>query len=155
VRYVERGLMVSAVVLAALAVVGWYANVPPRVLGSSIAISGIVDNGVPPAESIDAAARTVAQTDPFRLDRQPASIPYRPDLEGVIPPPKPPKPQPVLAGLVGATALLDGVPGHAATAIVHAGDTLGGLRIRRITRDTVIVSGSDTTWRLTLRRAWQ
>jgi hypothetical protein len=69
--------------------------------------------------------------------------------------PKPLKPQLVLEGLVGHAALIDGVPGHAMTAIVHVGDTLGGLRVRRIGRDTVTIIDSDTTWRLTLRRAWQ
>jgi hypothetical protein len=104
---------------------------------------------------IDSAAHEVAATDPFRLDRHPASVAYRPDLEGVAPPPKPPKPQLVLEGLVGGAALIDGAPGHPATTIVHVGDTLGGLRIRRVGRDTVIVTGADTIWRLTLRRAWQ
>jgi hypothetical protein len=97
----------------------------------------------------------VAETDPFRLDRRPALVAYRPDLEGVAPPLKPPKPSLVVSGLVGSAALLDGVPGRSTTVIMHAGDTLGGLRLRRITHDTVIVSGSDTTWRLTLRRTWQ
>ena len=113
------------------------------------------DVGAAPPESIDVAAARVAEADPFRLERKPAAIAYRPDLEGVAPPPKPPKPQLVLEGLVGGAALIDGAPGHPATTIVHVGDTLGGLRIRRIDRDTVIVSGSDTTWRLTLRHAWQ
>jgi hypothetical protein len=152
---VERGLLVTAVILATLAGIGWYASAPAHESRATTAMSAITDLAVPPAESIDAAARVVAETDPFRLDRRPASVAYRPDLEGVAPSPKPAKPQPVLAGLVGDVALLDGVPGHAATAIVHAGDTIGGLRIRRIGRDTVIISGADTTWRLTLRHAWQ
>jgi hypothetical protein len=96
-----------------------------------------------------------AEADPFRLDRRPALVRYRPDLEGVVPPPKPPKPTLVLEGLVGHAALLDGVPGRSATVIVHARDTLGGLLIQRVSRDTVVVSSADTTWRLTLRHAWQ
>lgn len=123
-------------------------------MGDSLA-GAARDVGAAPAESIEAAAARVAETDPFRIERKPAAIAYRPDLEGVAPPPKPPKPQLVLEGLVGGAALINGAPGHPATAIVHVGDTLGGLRIRHIGRDTVIVSGSDTTWRLTLRHAWQ
>jgi hypothetical protein len=57
--------------------------------------------------------------------------------------------------LVGRTALLDGVPGRSATAIVRARDTLGGLLIQRVGHDTVLVSNADTTWRLTLRHTWQ
>jgi hypothetical protein len=151
----ERGLIVSACLFAALTVVGWLANAPRAARASHVGIARVTDAGVPPAESIDVAARAVAETDPFRLDRHPTSVRYRADLEGVAPPPKPAKPLLVLEGLVGRAALLDGVPGHTVTAIVHAGDTLGGLTIRRVGRDTVMVSGVDTIWRLTVRHAWQ
>jgi hypothetical protein len=152
---VERVLMVTTAILAALAAVGWYSNVRAGAPVSESLAGTARDVGAAPPESIDVAAARVAETDPFRIERKPAAVAYRPDLEGVAPPPKPPKPQLVLEGLVGGAALIDGAPGHPATAIVHVGDTLGGLRIRRIDRDTVIVSGSDTTWRLTLRHAWQ
>jgi len=147
--------MVTTAVLAALAAVGWYSNVRAGAsVGESLAWTAS-DVAAAPPESIVVAAARVAETDPFRIERKPASIAYRPDLEGVAPPPKPGKPQLALVGLVGGGALLDGVPGHPATAIVHVGDTLAGLRIRRIGRDTVVVTGADTTWRLTLRQAWQ
>jgi hypothetical protein len=152
---IERGVLLGAVVFTALACIEWVANVPSRGGLTRAVIELVSDDGVAPAESIDAAARIVAQTDPFRLDRRPSSVPYRPDLEGVAPPPKPPKPPLALEGLVGNAALLDGVPGRGVTAIVHAGDTLGGLRVRRIGRDTVIVTGADTSWRLTVRHVWQ
>ncbi len=152
---IERGLMLGAVLFATLACVGWLTSAPAHAVHSRTAIERVSDLGVPPAESINAAAHVVAETDPFRLDRHPSSVPYRPDLEGVAPSPKPPKPALALEGLVGNAALLDGVPGRSATAIVHVGDTLGGLKIRRIGRDTVVVSGADTTWRLTLRHVWQ
>ena len=152
---VERGLSSVAVGFATLAVVGWCASVPRSPAEQRTSFGDVANVGVAAPETIDSMARAVAETDPFRLDRRPASVAYRPELEGVAPPPKPPKPQLVLEGLVGGAALIDGAPGHPATAIVHVGDTLGGLRIRRIVRDTVIVSGADTTWRLTLRHAWQ
>ncbi|HSY80324.1 MAG TPA: hypothetical protein VK807_01095 [Gemmatimonadaceae bacterium] len=152
---VERGLLAITMGFATFAIVGWCASVPRGATTPRAGIGDVADVGGAAAESIDAAARVVAATDPFRLDRHPASVAYRPDLEGVAPPPKPPKPQLVLEGLVGGAALIDGAPGHPATTIVHVGDTLGGLRIRRVGRDTVIVTGADTTWRLTLRRAWQ
>jgi hypothetical protein len=154
VTLVERVLLIATGVLATLACVGWLANAPRVGPAERTAVARVVDVAVPPAESIDAAARVVAQTDPFRLERRPTAVRYRPDLEGVAPPAKPPKPELVLDGLVGPAAILDGIPGHSAT-IVHVGDTVGGLRIRRIGRDTAIVSGADTTWRLTLRHAWQ
>jgi hypothetical protein len=152
---VEWGLWAVTLVCVACAVVGWFTGTPRLVAVTHAEMTQMVDAAAVSAESVDAAARIVTATDPFRLDRRPTSVPYQPDLEGVVPLPKPPKPQLVVEGLVGATALVDGVPGHAATTIVHAGDTLGGLTIRRIGRDTVIVSGADTTWRLTLRHPWQ
>jgi hypothetical protein len=151
---VERILVLTTTLLTILAGVGWFTSAPRRAPPPRSSVNAVRDIGVPTAESIDAAAGVVAQTDPFRLDRRPTSVPYRPDLEGVVPPPKPAKPVLVLEGVVGNVALLDGAPGHGETAIVHVGDTLGGLRVRRIGRDTVLISGADTTWRLTLRQAW-
>mgnify|MGYP007135474208 CR=1 FL=1 len=147
--------MVASAILGALAGVGWYAGTPGGASVSASSAGTARDVGVAPPESIDVAAARVAETDPFRLERKPASVAYRPDLEGVAPPPKPPKPRPVLDEIVGGAALLDGVPGQTSTAILRVGDTLGGLRIRRVGRDTVVVTGADTTWRLTLRQAWQ
>jgi hypothetical protein len=151
---IEQSLVVLAVILATVASVGWYASGPRAGSVTPSRAIGAADIGVARPESIDAAARAVAETDPFRLTRKPASVAYRPELEGVALPPKPPKPQLVLGGIVGSAALLDGVPGQTMTAILHVGDTVGGLRIRRIGRDTVVVTGADTTWRLTLRQAW-
>ena len=152
---VERVLMITTATLAALAAVGWYSNVRAGASMSESLAGTASDVGAAPPESIDVAAARVAATDPFRIERKPAAVAYRPDLEGVAPPPKPPKPRPVLDGIVGGAALFDGVPGQSATVILHVGDTLGGLRVRRIGRDTVVVTGADTTWRLTLRQAWQ
>lgn len=115
----------------------------------------VADPRAPDADSLAASARALADGDPFRLDHRPTAVAYRPELEGVTPPPRPPKPVLVVEGVVGRSALLDGVPGRPVTALVHAGDTLGGLRVRRITPDTVIVSDADTTWRLIVRRLWQ
>jgi hypothetical protein len=151
---IEQILLIATAILGSVASVGWYASVPNASAARSTigAVSGI---GVTPAESITAAATRVAETDPFRLERRPAAVAYRPDLEGVAPPPKPPRPKLILDGIVGRAALLDGIPGQSSTAILHAGDTLGGLRVRHVGRDTVVVTGADTTWRLTLRQAWQ
>jgi len=103
----------------------------------------------------------VTDHDPFRLARHPASVPYRPELEGVSPPPpapKPPHPTLALGGILGGPpweALLDGVPGHDGSMVVKQGQVIGELRIRAVTHDSVIVQGADTTWRLGIRRSWQ
>jgi hypothetical protein len=90
-------------------------------------------------------------------------VPYRPELDGVAvaappPPPKPPKPHLAVAGILGGppwTALLDSVPGRDGSVLVKRGDTLGGLKIRSVGRDTVVVQGTDTLWKLVVKRPWQ
>jgi hypothetical protein len=37
---------------------------------------------------------------------------------------------------------------------VRQGDTLAGLTLRRVSRDTVLVRGMDTIWTLTVKRTW-
>jgi hypothetical protein len=107
---------------------------------------------------IDDAAAALAETDPFRAARHPSPIPYRPAQENA-PPPPPRAPVPALSvsGIIGGppwAAVLEGVPGRQGSVVVHPGDTLGGLRVRAVKRDSVVIIGVDTTWRLIVRRAW-
>ena len=140
------------------------------VLGARDATAGGADGAVDvlPAAEVPLARRAlgkellapVIEQDPFRLARHPSPIAYRPELEGVVPPPPPPKPpHPVLtlSGILGGPpweALLEGVPGHDASTLVHAGDVLGALKVQRITADSVVIVGEDTTWRLGVKRSW-
>jgi hypothetical protein len=48
--------------------------------------------------------------------------------------------------------VLDGLPGQPTGTIVTGGGSFEGIRIRAITRDTVVVESQDTTWKLTLKR---
>lgn len=160
----ERLLWGASLLLVIAAVVGWRRGAPvtsvaPPTISGAVALTPSVT-----AESLRQATRRIGAHDPFRLDRAPAAIAYDPAREGMPPPPPPPpvppKPALALAGVVGPPweAMLDGVPGRQGAVVVRPGDTLsnpmGELRIRRITRDTLIVQGMDTTWKLTLRRAW-
>lgn len=107
---------------------------------------------------IDDAAISLVDADPFRTSRHPSPIAYHTDVEGAPPsPPRPPRPGLSVSGIIGGppwSAVLEGLPGHEGGTVVHPGDTLGGLRIRSVRRDTVVISGVDTTWRLIVRRAW-
>jgi nucleoid-associated protein YgaU len=158
-RGIEIALWVLAAIGAGAAVVGWRAAtaIPARDVQPAVPVA----HRDPAADSqgLQKAAAQIAATDPFRLDRHPASVPYRAGVEYVAPPPAPPKPVLVLKGTVGQArgwaAMIDGIPGRDVTALVRAGDTLSGLKIKRVDRDTVIVLGMDTTWKLTVRRAWQ
>ena len=115
------------------------------------------------AEALTAASALIVERDPFRLDRRPSSVPYAPTLEGA-PPPVAPAPRPVLVvtGIVGGPpweALVDGIPGRPASVVVRRGDAFGDstgrLVVRRVGPDTVVIAGMDTTWTLTVRRAWE
>jgi hypothetical protein len=108
------------------------------------------------------AARTVVERNPFRLDRRPATVAFgamagMTEMEAYADP-EPEHPAPVVRGIVGGPpweALLEGIPGRDGSLLVRPGDVLGELRVRSISRDTVVVQGTDITWKLTLKPAWQ
>ena len=156
----DLALWAGAALLVAAAILGVRRSLhgeSDATTATATAASGLVRHGESSAE--DPAYGV--DHDPFRLARHPASVAYRPELEGVAPPPPPPKPPHpllVLGGILGGPpweALLDGVPGHDGSVVVHQGQMIGDLRIRSVTRDSVIVQGADTTWRLGIRRSWQ
>jgi hypothetical protein len=166
VRRLPFALWLVAGVGVALAIGEWRAA--PVAAAPLPAIGRLADLEPATPETLARATQHIADTDPFRLDRHPALIAYQVSIAGedaaqVVT--RSPRPTLVLKGIVGGqrgpgrsvswVALLDGVPGRAATAVVRDGDTLGGLRVRHIDRDTVVVTATDTTWRLTVRRAWQ
>jgi len=161
-RRLRDALWASTIVVVLLLPLGWRLGASSS--GSAIrplpggerAISRV------PADTVREAAARVAEHDPFRIDHRPATVPYRPELEGGAPqpppPPKPPKPHLALSGIVGGppwSAILDSVPGRDGSVLVRKGDTLGGLKVRSVGRDTVIVQGADTVWKLIVKRAWQ
>jgi len=114
------------------------------------------------ADSLSRAAAHIAASDPFRMTHSPSSVAYAPGVPatpGYQPPQPPPKPRLGLRGVFGERGrlrgILVGVPGRDAGAIVQRGDTLGGLHVLRVTSDSVIVAGFDTTWTLTVHAGWQ
>lgn len=112
-------------------------------------------NGTVSSDSLAVLATRIVEADVFRVDRKPATMPYRVVGDsGTSPPPATPVPKPLLTlvGIVGGppwAALLDGVPSHEGTVLVHVRDTVGGLRIREVTSTYVTVTGLDTAWHLT------
>jgi hypothetical protein len=107
-------------------------------------------------DSIARASAYIVANNPFRLSRQPATVAYSPALEGLAPlTVRPPRPALVLLGIVGGppwSAILEGIPGRDGSVMVRRGDSLGTLIVRAVGRDTVIIKGADTTWRLTVKR---
>jgi hypothetical protein len=92
----------------------------------------------------------------FRLDRRAEGsamkatpTPVPPQAAGV------PKPRFVLRGILGGPpwdAVLEGIPGREGSVVVRTRDSVAGFLIRSVHRDTVVVHGMDTTWRLTMGR---
>ena len=155
---VEAGLWAAAIALGVAAGVDARAPHGVRLPG----VRAVTAPTVPPEHvtrsDIDVAVIALTETDPFRASRHPSPIAYQPTREGAPPPPpRAARPGLAVSGIIGGppwSAVLEGVPGREGGSVVRSGDTLGGLKIRAVKRDTVVISGVDTTWRLTVRRAW-
>lgn len=152
--------------LLALTLVCWSAfrgsRLRPAAQATAVTLPGAA--AIPaafPLERLFVAATTAAETDPFRLERHPSAVPYKPGFEGAPPPPpppRPPRPNLALSGTIGGppwAALIEGMPGREGSILVRQGDLLGDFRIALVTRDSVIVEGADTTWNLKLKRVWK
>ena len=48
----------------------------------------------------------------------------------------------------------EGLPGVVGSRLLQVGDTIGGLRVRRIGMAEVVLAGLDTMWTLKMRRPW-
>ena len=48
-------------------------------------------------------------------------------------------------------AAIEGVPGREGAAVLGVRDTAGGIRVRRIERESVTLAGHDTVWNLRIR----
>jgi hypothetical protein len=163
-RWLDLTLWVAAIVLAALAGMrGWAvaaalsSSTAPALPWEGLGTPSRVL--VPRSDALVAASEALVARDPFRLERKPAGVAYSPALDGAPPPAlRAPRPALAVSGILGGPpweALLEGIPGREGSALVRRGDTLSGLRVRSITKDTVRISGMDTTWTLSVRRAWQ
>lgn len=163
----EAGLWVLALAVFLLGFDRWRGAEPDVPAPPSALQATPPEPRIVPRERLAAAGRTITGGNPFRLDRAPAPIPFaQPGMTGMggmmpgMPPPyvPPPPPRPPLAvtGIVGPPwqAVLEGLPDQPGPVVVRRGDVFGDLRIRDVTRTTVVVSAPDTTWRLTVR-TWQ
>lgn len=102
-------------------------------------------------ESLAVTARRVA---PFRADGRPSAVAYDPVRSEAVPEYLPPKPSLALKGILegGASlAIIEGIPGRDGPVLLGVGDTVAGLRVRRIRDGQVTVTGMDTTWQLRIR----
>lgn len=160
-RMVERLLWGAAIALVVSARIAWRGSRPRPRPAPPVIWSIEQSPDYPTRNTLELAAKSVTRSDPFRLERRPSSVAFGREMEGesaAPPQPTPPKPELSLVGIVGGppwVALIDGIPGRSGSVLVHAGDTLAGLRVRTLGPKGVTITGVDTTWKLTLRIPWQ
>ena len=108
-------------------------------------------------DTLDAWESAIVDGDLFRASRSPSPVAFANAIEGAPPPaPKPPRASLAVTGIIGPPweAIVEGVPGRDGGVVVRRGDVIGELQVRSVRRDSVVIQGADTTWRLTVRRAW-
>lgn len=101
----------------------------------------------------------VQQRDPFRLERTPSRVRFLPwpvaDDTVAERPQRAVPPSLALVGvLAGATVqvVVEGVPGRERGILLRRGEEVGGVRLVRISGDTVVLAGFDTLWTFTQAR---
>lgn len=111
-----------------------------------------------PAPPLDSLVRHVVDHDAFRVTRAPSAVAYNPSPPEAVPvEAPPPKPQLTLTGIVWGrdpAAIVEGLPGVEGGRLVRPGESIGGVRVRRITEHDVTLAGMDTTWVLQVRKPW-
>jgi hypothetical protein len=151
----ELVLVLSTLVLGGVAVRRWQHALATPAFARGTTAAAAAEPVPFDGDSLAAAANATIDNDPFRLANEPADVRFEPRRVGAPPPaPAAPKIVLVLKAIVGGPpwqAMIDGIPGHQG-AVVRSGDTFDKLVIRRVTRDTVVVQGPDTTWKLTIKR---
>jgi hypothetical protein len=113
---------------------------------------GMLDHPAP--DSIAHAMEDAAAFRERRVKTRIAFDPSQPAGAPAPPQPEPARPPIQLVGIVWGShpmALVDGIPGVDGSRAMQRGDTAGGLRLRRITPGSVVMTGYDTTWTLRVR----
>ncbi len=149
-KYLEPALWVSSAVVAA-----WTAVLVQSGRADSMtaawSVAGVSSTALPRGDLGDVAAEIVA-SNPFRLDRKAAPLPFgSSSSEGA---PQSAHPAPRITGIAGPPwrASLAGVPGRTGEILIATGDTVGGWRVVAVRHDFVVIQAPDTVWRIDVRR---
>lgn len=159
-RQLEMTLWMSAAAITGAAVV--HARAAAEISASAVrpAIEASPAARTWQRSEIERAREAIVSRNPFRIDRKPSIVafgaPALPYAGGFVPT-KPPNPALKVSGIIGGppwAAVVEGMPGRDGGVLVRSGDVIGAFSVRSVTRDSVVIAGMDTTWRLTVRRAW-
>jgi hypothetical protein len=102
------------------------------------------------------SVQRIVERNPFRFDRVASRVAYGALLQPTeaTRATKVPRPNLLVVGIAGGSpwqAVIDGIPDRSRGVVARPGDSFGDLRIRMITRDSVVVLWRDTTWTLLVR----
>lgn len=153
----ERATWAMVLLLLGAAVVGWSAGTAR--VSTPVSVSARVPTVVIrfDPDTLDAWESEIVDGDLFRASRAPSPVAFGSTPGGAAPSvPRPPRPSLSVTGIIGPPweAVVEGMPGKETGVVVGPGERHGELHVRTIRRDTVVIQGTDTTWRLTVRRAW-
>ena len=154
-----RGLLLGGAA-AALGVGVLALAAPPFLVHLPAAPPAVAAIGATAVTVSDSLVRQVIARTPFRAARSPAVRPY--DLNHgaveVVEAPQVSRPRLTLAGIVWEpepVAIIEGLPGGDGGRVVRRGEVVGGLKLKRIERNRVVITGLDTTWNLSVKEPWQ
>jgi len=103
-------------------------------------------------EVYDTAMHEIVEGNVFRRHRSPAEPMAQPAASIAMPVVQ--RPHLELRGLMGPPweVVLEGMPGHQSSVLMRVGQSIGGIKLTAVKRGTVLLSGPDTVWHLTLRK---
>jgi hypothetical protein len=157
----SAALGLSFAALLTLGAIRWRHAAPEPTRSAMSMGGGVAATRNAPDATLDSAENAIVSNDAFRLTNAPAAVRYDPADEtrasqgANAAPPAPLRPTMTLKAIVGGPpwqAVVDGIPGSPPGTIVRAGNTFDRLVARRVTRDSVVMQGPDTTWVLTFAR---
>jgi hypothetical protein len=157
-RHIERALWGCAALAVNAGLLGMR-GAEPRTGGEIDELPVVATMTAPPTSAaLDSAVDDITDRNLFRPERASAEeregSPAPGSMAMIVPSSKP---HLVLKGVLGGPpwdVVVEGVPGRDGAVVIRVGESVSGITVRAIRRDTAYVRGFDTTWALPLTRTW-
>ena len=155
-RMVLVGIWAAAVSLCAFGAIDMYGLLHPATRQSTpnpipaLIVTSARSHAI---AAYDTALDVIVDGNLFRRDRSEAEEVVQ--TASSLPKPVVQRPRIELRGLMGGPpweVLLDGMPGHPSSVLMRVGQTIAGITVAAVKSGTVVLTGADTIWHLTLRR---